>query len=74
MKTSDAVRAVMEEQGIGTNKMAARLGKSARCVSERLGQDNISIGKLMEMLRVLDYKIVIVPRGTAMPKGGYEIE
>lgn len=74
MKTSEAVREVMKQKEIGVNQMADRLGKSARLVCERLGQDNISISKLREMLRVLDYKVVIVPRDAKVTDGGFEIE
>lgn len=74
MKTTDAVRKVMEEQGIGVNQMAYSMNKSPRLVSERLSQENISISKLMEMLRVLDYKVAILPRKATLPEGGYDIE
>ncbi len=74
MKTTDAVRSVMKEEGVGVNKMAARLNKPSRQISERLSQENISIAKLNEMLRVLDYKVLIVPREAPVPKGGYEVE
>lgn len=48
--------------------------KTPRLVSERLSQENISIAKLREILRVLDYKVVIVPREARVPEGGYEVE
>lgn len=54
--------------------MADRLEKYPRLISERLSQDNISIQKLKEMLRVLDYKVVLIPRDTTTPKDGYEVE
>ena len=73
MKTSEAIREVMKAKEIGVNQMADRLGKSPRLVSERLSQENISIAKLQEMLRVLDYKIAIIPRDTRLPKDGYVI-
>lgn len=74
MKTGNAVREVMKLKEVGVNKMADRLGKSPRLISERLSQDNISITKLNEMLRVLDYKIVIAPRDAKTPENGYEVE
>lgn len=74
MKTSEAVREVMKLKEIGVNQMADRLGKTPRLVSERLGQENISITKLREMLRVLDYKIAILPRDSKLPDDGFEIE
>ena len=74
MKTTDAVREIMKAKGIGVNKMADRLNKSSRLVSERLSQDNISIAKLQELLRVLDYKVIIVPRETRLPTNSFEVE
>ena len=74
LKASEAIREVMSLQGVGTNKMADRLNKPPRLVSDRLSQDNISVAKMDEMLRVLDYKIVIVPREARVPEGGFEIE
>lgn len=74
MKTGDAVREVMKIKEVGVNQMADRLGKSPRLVSERLSQQNISITKLNEMLKVMDYKILIVPRDTRIPSDGFEIE
>ena len=73
MKASEAIREVMSLQGVGTNKMADRLNKPPRLVSDRLRQDNISVAKMDEMLRVLDYKIVIVPREARALEGGFEI-
>lgn len=74
MQTGEAVREVMGIKEIGVNQMADRLGKSPRLVSERLGQQNISVKKLNEMLKVMDYKIVILPRETRIPSNGFEIE
>ena len=64
----------MEQQNLGVNKIASRLNKKPNVISERLSQENISIVKLNELLRVLDYKTIIVPRNISIPKGGYEIE
>ncbi len=74
MKTSEAVREIMKEQGIGTTKMASRMDKTPRVVSDRLRQDNMSVSILNELLRVLDYKVIIVPRDTKLPRGGFEID
>jgi signal recognition particle subunit SEC65 len=74
MKATEAVRKIMEEQGVGLTKLADRIEKSVRLVSDRLSQENISVKNLKEMLRGLDYKIVIMPRDVTTPKGGVEIE
>lgn len=73
MKTSEALREIMKSQNVGVSKLSDRLGKKPNVISERLGQENISISKLEEMLKVLDCKLVIVPRDVSTPKGGYEI-
>lgn len=64
----------MKLQGVGTNKMADRMNRPPRFVSDRLRLENISFEKADEMLRLLDYKIVIVPREARVPEGGFEIE
>lgn len=74
MKTTEIIREIMREQDVGVGKMADRLDKKSNVISERLGQENISMTKLTEMLRVLDYKVLIVPRNATVPKGGYEAE
>ena len=76
MRTTDVIRLVMKEKGVGVNALAKRLGKAQTAISERLTKDNISIKKLDEMLRVLDYKIVLVPanRTVSEEKGEYVVE
>lgn len=74
MKTNEAVREIMTQQGVGVSALASRIDKTPRLVSDRLSQDNISIEKLNEMLRVLDYKIVVVPRSRITKSGEYEVD
>lgn len=74
MKTGEAIREIMKKQDIGITKIANRLGKSKSVVSERVRQDNISVAKLDEILRVLDYKIVLVPLDTSTSKDSFEIK
>lgn len=74
MKAGDAIKKVMEEQGARVSQIAYMTGKKSNVISERLSQENISVGKMLEMLRVLNYKIVIMPRDTKMQDGWYEVE
>lgn len=74
MKATDVVREIMRNQEVGLNKVADRMGKTPRLVSDRLSQDNISIAKLNELLKVLDYKIMVVPRDAKRPAGSYDVE
>lgn len=74
MKATSAVREVMTIRNEKVASFADKLKIKSNVLSERLGQDNISIAKLDEMLRLMDYKIVIVPRETREQEGWYRVE
>lgn len=74
MKITEAIRQIMAEQEVRVGMMAARIGKKQNLISERLSQNDMTIGKSAEMLRVLDYKIVVMPREVTTPRGGIEVE
>lgn len=73
MNATDAVREIMKSKDIGVVLLANRLNIKQNVLSERLSQQNISIKKLDEMLRVLDYKIVLSPIKTKLPKDSYVV-
>lgn len=62
--TGKSIKAIMESKGMGTNALADAMGKSVSTVCDRIYQQNISVDKLNEIVRVLGYKIMLVPRGT----------
>jgi hypothetical protein len=74
MKANEIIREVMMLKEVKPSTLASRLNIKNNVLSERLGQKNISIDKLNEMLRVLDYKIVIVPREARVQDGSFEVE
>lgn len=74
MRTNEAIRAVMNATGTKVADLAYKTNRKSNVISERLSQENISIAKINEMLRVMNYKVVIVPREERIPEGGYEIE
>ena len=74
MKANEIIREVMMLKEVKPSTLASRLNIKNNVLSERLGQKNISIDKLNDMLRVLDYKIVIVPRETRVQDGSFEVE
>lgn len=74
MKATTAVREVMTIRNEKVASLADKLKVKSNVLSERLSQDNISIIKLDEMLRLMDYKIVIVPRETREQEGWYRVE
>lgn len=74
MKITDAIKTVMERKGVTQAALCSRLGVKQQTMSMRMTQDNMSIGKANEMLRAMDYKIVILPREARIPEGGCEVE
>lgn len=74
MKANEAIRSIMKTQEVKLSTVASRVGISSNALNMRLSQDNISISKLNEILRAMDYKIVAVPRNARVTDGGYEVE
>lgn len=74
MKAALALKEVMKLREVKPAVLCDRLNIKSNVLSERFKQENISVAKLNEMLKVMDYKIVVVPRDTRVPDGGIEIE
>lgn len=74
MKATDAVKEIMNAKGIRKVDLRRRLGLESNTMTNRLDQGNISIVKLNEMLRVMDYKIVIMPSDARIGQDAYEVE
>jgi hypothetical protein len=74
VKVQEAIRKVMDVTGTKVSDIAFRTNRKNNVISERLSQENISIKLLNEMLRVMNYKIVVMPREARIPEGGYEVE
>lgn len=64
-KTGEAIKNIMEKKNIGTNTLAVAIGKPVSTICDRIYQQNISVEKLNEILAILDYKLMIVPKETA---------
>lgn len=74
MKTSEAIKEIMEKRGISQAALGRMMKKTTQTVWDRLNQRDMTIGKAVEMLLAMDYKLVIMPRGQKTPEGGYEVE
>ena len=77
MLVKKAIRSIMERNGIGLNALAHMMGKNSQFVSDKLNPAkglNMSTDKLDEMIRVMGYKIVLMPADTELQDGWYEIE
>lgn len=74
MIAMEAVKEIMKLKDVRPAVLCDRLGIKSNVLSERFKQKNVSVEKLNDMLRAMDYKVVVVPRDTRIPEGGYEIE
>lgn len=74
MIAMEAVKEVMKLKEVRPAMLCDRLGIKSNVLSERFKQKNVSVSKLNEMLRLMDYKVVIVPRETRVHEGGFEVE
>lgn len=73
MKATDIIRDIMEKKEVKPSMLADRLKIKNNTLSERMTQKNLSVLKLSEMLRAMDYKIIVVPRNARVPEEGYEL-
>ena len=77
MKSRDIIRAIMEAQSVTNATLAHRLGITNAAIWDRLnnkGVKDLSVSTLSDMARNLDYKVVVVPRNSRIPEGGYEVD
>lgn len=74
MIAMEAVKEIMKLREIRPAVLCDRLKIKSNVLSERFKQKNVSVEKLNDMLRAMDYKVVVVPRDTRIPEGGFEIE
>ena len=74
MKAMQAVRDIMEKQGVRPSVLCGRLNIGSNVLANRMKQENVSVDKLNEMLRVMDYKIVLMPKSARVSAGEYELE
>ena len=74
MLAIEAVKEIMKRKEVRPSTLYEALGIKSNVLSERFKQKNVSITKLDEMVRIMDYKVVLVPRDARVPEGGFEIE
>lgn len=77
MKARELVKIIMEKQAVNNACMADRLNITQAALWDRLNTKkakDIPVSLLSEMLRALDYKVVLIPRSSRVPTDGYEVE
>ena len=77
MTSEEIINNLMQAQGVSNAEMAAKLNLTQAALWDRLNPkktNNMTVKKFNEMLKMLDYKIVAVPRKTRLSEGGFEVE
>jgi len=84
LKATEVMKLIREKHDIKITTIASRMGKLTGVKDDdkkiintfvkRFTQDNISVGLLNEMLRAMDYKVVVMPVSHKTPEDGYEID
>lgn len=77
MLVKQAIRAIMTRKGVGLNALARMVGKNSQFVSDKLNPAkglNMSTDKLDELIRVMGYKIVLVPDDVKLRDGWFEVD
>lgn len=74
MTGNETIREVAKRRNLKQVEISSKLGVKPNVLSERMRQKNITISKLNEIMKAMDYKIVIVPGDSRLPDGGYEVE
>ena len=77
MTGKEIVKAIMEQQEVSNAELAHKVGIKPTAMWDRLNNTNtkdLNVALLSDMLRVLGYKIQIVPHGKQIPDGGYEVK
>ena len=77
MTSKEIVRTIMEEKNISNAELAHQVGVKPTAMWDRLNNTNskdLNVAVLSGMLRVLGYKIQIVPYDKKTGEGIYEVK
>lgn len=77
MTGRDIVKAIMTKVGVTNATLAGRIGIAPNVMWDRINNKrvkDIPLSSLDELVRALDYKIMIVPMRTKCPEDGFVIE
>ena len=69
MTASEAIKEILKLKELNQAKLSDMLDIPLKTLNERLRHKNIGVNKLDETLRVMGYKIMVVPRETKVENG-----
>lgn len=73
MKMNEAINAILKEQGLKKSVYAERLGITPQALNGRINYRNMTVNVAIDMLKALNYRLVLIPDTVKVPKEGYEV-
>jgi len=74
MIAMEAVKEIMKRKEVRPSTLYEALGIKSNVLSERFKQKNVSVSKLNEMVRLMDYRVVLVPSDKSLDDDCIEVE
>jgi len=74
MIAMEAVKEIMKRKEVRPSTISEALGVKSNVLSERFKQKNVSVSKLNEMVRLMDYRVVLVPSDKPLDNDCIEVE
>lgn len=74
MKANEAIREIMTRTGTRISTLSRITKTSTNTLANRIAREGITVAKLNETIRAMDYKIIVVPGTARLPEGGFEVE
>lgn len=73
MKINAIIKQILKDTKQRPSTIANAEGISPQLVNYRLSRDNMTVESAIQMLSGCGYKLVAIPKGSPVPKNGYEI-
>ena len=76
MEIKAIIKTLMNQDGLKNAALAERLGLTAQAMWDRLNNKkhkSIGVDTAVDILKAMDYKLVVMPRGARMPEGAVEV-
>ena len=74
MKWNEIIRKILSDQKVTQSMLARRLDISKPTLNMRLSQKGIGLPIYMQMLKAVDYKVLVVPADRKVKEDEYEVE
>lgn len=74
MIAMEAVKEIMKRKEVRPSTLYEALGIKSNVLSEQFKQKNVSVSKLNEMVRLMDYRVVLVPSDKPLDDDCIEVE